>query len=94
MTLMQPLTLLTSNLGTTIEIVILFITGMACLIIAGKDIRIGSILFFIFSGLEWIWFYISGDITETYAMYIFFGSIVMLALSLTVTVKPVGGGFL
>lgn len=95
MSLIAPLNLATSNIGTTVEVVILLITALACLIIAGKDIRIAALLYFFFTGLEWVWFLLYDGITEVYTMYIFFGSVIILALSLIVTVKPVSqGGFL
>lgn len=97
MSLLKPITLLTNNIGTNFEAVILILISLACLIIAGKDIRIGSILFFLSTGLVFIWFK-SGEITQglnaTLALYVFLGSIILLALTLLVTTKPQQGGYL
>jgi len=96
MSLLKPINLLVSNIGSTFEAVILILVSLACLIVAGKDIRLGAIFFFLSTGLIFIWFKafeITQGLNATLALYVFLGSIILLALTLLVTTKPQQGGY-
>jgi len=77
---------LTSNLGVTNEIFILIVTVLSCIVFMAKELRLGLILLFFITSIEFMIFYALG-LNTTYHIITILALFVILTISLLISYK-------
>lgn len=85
------LALFETNLGFTLENIILLCTALGSMIFMAKDFRTGIIILFIIFGSEFMMFYSTG-MDSFFALIAFLLTFALLALSLYITPAKGYGG--
>ncbi len=86
MSMFEILTELTSNLGVTNEVFILIVTVLSSIIFMAKEFRLGLLLLFFMTSIEFMIFYALGFNTM-YHIIMILASFVILTISLLISYK-------
>jgi len=90
MSVFELMTELTNNLGVTNEVFILIVTVLSCVIFMAKELRLGLLLLFFITSVEFMILYALG-LNTTYHIITILASFVILTISLLISYKKTQG---